>query len=1032
MAPMDLGSIRARLDNLSGETYWRTLDELAEAPEFQAFVHEEFPDRAPDLANPLSRRQFLRLMGASLAFAGVSGCGGSPSELIVPYVRKPDDAVIPGKPLFFATAMAIAGFATGLLVESHLGRPTKIEGNPLHPASLGATDAYAQASILTLYDPDRSNALTYAGRIRPWSQFQLAAQKLRSQRLKGTGEGLRILTGTITSPTLASQLRALLDEFPAAQWHQWEPAGRHHTRAGALLAFGQPVGVQYRIDQADVILTLDGDPLTCAGGNLRYVRDFAQRRRPVAGGLGMNRLYAVESTPSSTGAAADHRLALAMNQMEEFARRVAAAVGVKVTAPPASAAAAATERWISAVARDLLQHRGASLVIAGEPEPPAVHALAHAMNAELGNVGKTVVYSEAVEAVPVDEIASLRELVEAMNAGAVDTLIIAEGNPAYTAPADFRFAEALQKVRLRIHRGLFFNETSALCHWHIPAAHYLESWSDARAYDGTVTIVQPLIAPLYRGKTAHELLAAFSQAPQQTSYEIVRGYWRGRFGKSEEAFESFWRQSLHDGIVEGTALPAKQVTLKLVDLVESGKRETEKGKEGESSASQNPKPEIQNQKSLELVFRPDPSVFDGRFANNAWLQELPKPVTKITWDNVAQISPATAERLGLNYHLGAKGGTVYTEVIELSFAGRSLRAPAWIVPGHADDSITVHLGYGRQRAGGVGSRIGFDAYGLRTSEAIWFGQGLTVRQTGDVYPLAQTQTHHQMEGRELVRAGTSEQFLKDPNFAHKMKHGMEPNPSLYPEYKYDDNAWGMAIDLSLCIGCNACVVACQAENNIPVVGKEEVLRSREMHWLRIDSYFKGPPENPETYYQPVPCMHCEKAPCELVCPVAATSHSAEGLNDMVYNRCVGTRYCSNNCPYKVRRFNFLQYSDWETESLKPMRNPDVTVRSRGVMEKCTYCVQRITSARIEADKEGRRIRDGEVVTACQQACPAQAIVFGNINDPASVVHKQKADPRNYALLEELNTQPRTTYLAALRNPNPELVNKASAGKKQHG
>jgi molybdopterin-containing oxidoreductase family iron-sulfur binding subunit len=388
--------------------------------------------------------------------------------------------------------------------------------------------------------------------------------------------------------------------------------------------------------------------------------------------------------------------------------------------------------------------------------------------------------------------------------------------------------------------------------------------------------------------------------------------------------------------------------------------------------------------------------------------------------------------LGLNYNIGAKGGTVYTEVIELSFAGRSLRAPAWIVPGHADDSITVHLGYGRQRAGGVGSRIGFDAYGLRTSEAIWFGQGLTVRQTGDVYPLAQTQTHHQMEGRELVRAGTSEQFLKDPNFAHKMKHGMEPNPSLYPEYKYDDNAWGMAIDLSLCIGCNACVVACQAENNIPVVGKEEVLRSREMHWLRIDSYFKGPPENPETYYQPVPCMHCEKAPCELVCPVAATSHSAEGLNDMVYNRCVGTRYCSNNCPYKVRRFNFLQYSDWETESLKPMRNPDVTVRSRGVMEKCTYCVQRITSARIEADKEGRRIRDGEVVTACQQACPAQAIVFGNINDPASVVHKQKADPRNYALLEELNTQPRTTYLAALRNPNPELVNKASAGKKQHG
>ena len=1034
---INLASIRNRLSGLQGETYWRTLDELAGSPDFEEFVRSEFPEQAPNLADPLSRRQFLRLMGASLAFAGLSACAPAPAELILPYARKPDETLVPGKPLFFATAMTVAGLATGLLVESHLGRPTKIEGNPLHPASLGATDAYAQASILTLYDPDRAPSLTYAGRIRPWSRFQIAAQEARSNKLQAKGEGLRILTGTVTSPTLAAQLRALIDEFPAAKWHQWEPAGRHHTRAGALMAFGEYVGTQYRVDQADIVLALDADLLACNPGHLRYARDFAQRRRPAAGQAGMNRLYAVESTPSATGASADHRLPLPMLQMEEFARRLAARVGIKGTAARGPVADS-VENWIGALARDLLQHRGSSLVIAGEQQPPAVHALAHAMNAALGSVGRTVVYTEPVEAAAVDEIASLRELVEEMNAGVVDMLVITEGNPVYTAPADFRFAEALQKVRLRVHRSLFYNETSALCHWHVPATHYLESWSDARAYDGTVTIVQPLIAPLYSGKTSHELLAAFSRAPERTSHDIVREHWRSRFGRSEEAFESFWRRSLHDGVVEGTAFKPKSVSLRL-----DGSRPRDQRSEVSSQKSEvrdqkspdvgpeNRKPEIQSPKSLEIVFRPDPSVFDGRFANNAWLQELPKPLTKITWDNAALVSPATAERLDLGYAMGAQGGTGYADMIELSFGGRSLRAPAWIVPGHADDSITVHLGYGRLRAGGVGNRIGFDAYGLRTSEAIWFGQGLTVRKTGERYPIAQTQTHHRMDGRELVRAATFEQFRKNPDFVHDAKHGTEPNPSLYPEYKYDGYAWGMAIDLSLCIGCNACVVACQAENNIPVVGKKEVLRSREMHWLRIDSYFKGPPENPQTYYQPVPCMHCEKAPCEVVCPVAATAHSAEGLNDMVYNRCVGTRYCSNNCPYKVRRFNYFQYADWEAPSLKAMRNPDVTVRSLGVMEKCTYCVQRISHARIEAEKAGRRIRDGEVVTACQQACPTQAIVFGDINDPASRVHERKSDPRNYALLEELNTQPRTTYLAAVRNPNPELENK-SESKDQHG
>ena len=1015
---IDLAAVRARLSSLRGETYWRALDELAESPAFQEFVQDEFPEQAREWADPLSRRQFLRLMGASLAFAGLTACGRAPEELIVPYVTNPDEIVVPGKPLFFATAMTVAGLATGLLVESHLGRPTKIEGNPLHPASLGATDSYAQASILTLYDPDRSSALTYSGTILPWSNFRAAAEGVRRRRFETKGDGLRILTGTVTSPTLAMQLGALLEEFPAAKWHQWEPAGRHHTRAGALLAFGEYVETKYRVDQADIILAMDADPLTCNLGNLRYVRDFAQRRRPIAGDVGMNRLYAVESTPSATGAMADHRLPLRMSQMEQFARRVAAKVGI--SAITAGEMSPSIENWIDVLVRDLLQHRGSSLIIAGEQQPPVVHALAHAINGVLNNSGKTVVYTEPVEAEPVDEIASVAELVQAMNAGAVDTLIITEGNPVYTAPADLRFAEALKKVRLRVHRSLFYNETSALCHWHVPAAHYLESWSDTRAYDGTVTIVQPLIAPLYAGKTGHELLAAFSQAPERSSYEIVRGYWRNRFGKSEEAFERFWRQSLHDGIVEGTAYFPKPVSLNVTRI--AGAFAPADSRTGTEDA-----------KSLEIVFRPDPSVFDGRFANNGWLQELPKPLTKITWDNAALVSPATAERLGLGYIIGSKGGVAYADVVELSFRGRAVLAPAWIVPGHADDSVTVHLGYGRLRAGRVGTRLGFDAYGLRTSEAIWFGHGVTLRKTGDTYPLAQTQMHHQMHGRDLVRAGTLEQFLQEPwDFAHKTKHGIEPNPSLYPEYKYEGYAWGMAIDLSVCVGCNACVVACQAENNIPVVGKEQVMRSREMHWLRIDSYFKGSPENPETYYQPVPCMHCEKAPCEPVCPVAATVHSAEGLNDMVYNRCVGTRYCSNNCPYKVRRFNFFEYADWDTPSLKAMRNPEVTVRSRGVMEKCTYCVQRITNARIEAEKEGHPIRDGELVTACQQACPTQAIVFGDINDSTTLVYKRKKDPRNYALLEELNTQPRTTYLAAVRNPNPELEDKSKEPNKEHG
>ncbi len=1004
---LDLASIRARLSEARGQRYWRSLEELAETEVFQAFLHREFPHQASQWLDPLGRRQFLQLMGAALALAGLSACTPAPAEKIMPYVRAPED-IVPGKPLYFATAMSLGGFATGLLVESHMGRPTKVEGNPDHPASLGATDAFAQASVLTLYDPDRSQAVTYLGRIRPWSAFlQELLARLEGQRAR-QGAGLRILTETVTSPTLADQLRAILTQFPAAKWHQYEPVGQDNSRAGSLLAFGEDVFARYHVENADVILSLDADFLSSFPGHLRYARDFARRRRISTQRPEMNRLYTVQSAPSLTGANADHRLPLRASGIEALARAVATKLGLQV-APGAALPEGVPIPWIDAVVADLQRHRGSGLILVGEGQPPVVHALGHAMNQALGNVGNTVSYTAPVVAQSVDQTALLRELVEDLEAGHVEILVILGANPVFTAPADLRFGERLAKAQLRVHLGLYQDETAALCQWHIPEAHYLETWSDTRAYDGTVSIVQPLIAPLYHGKSAHELLAAFSNQPDRSGYDIVRDYWRGQNPSAD--FEQRWERALHDGLIAGTALPPKAVALRAVEEWAAAG-----GAQG-SPQSSAPGP----QPPLELVFQPDPSIFDGRFANNGWLQELPKPLTKLTWDNAALLSPATAQHLGLEYKLGMHGGEAFADVVELQYQGRTVQAPIWIVPGHADDCITVYLGHGRTRAGKVGTGTGFNAYSIRTSDAPWFATDLEIRKTGAQYPLACTQLHHNMDGRDLVRTATLEEYRRRPDFAHEEAHEPTDTLSLYPPVEYKGYAWGMAIDLSTCIGCSACVVACQAENNSPIVGKTEVMRGREMQWLRIDAYHKGEVGNPETYFQPVPCMHCEHAPCELVCPVAATVHSAEGLNDMVYNRCVGTRYCANNCPYKVRRFNFLQYSDWNTSSLKLLRNPDVTVRSRGVMEKCTYCVQRINAARIKAEKDRRQIRDGEVVTACQAACPTEAIVFGNINDANSRVAKLKAESRNYGLLAELNTRPRTTYLAALRNPNPDLA-----------
>ncbi|HEX9076081.1 MAG TPA: TAT-variant-translocated molybdopterin oxidoreductase, partial [Anaerolineae bacterium] len=901
---LDVPSIRERLSRATGKEYWRSLDELADTPEFREFIHREYPRYAPVLDTSVDRRQFLKILGASLALAGLTACGlGAPAEKIIPYVNQPE-GVEPGKPLYYASAMTLGGYATGILVESHTGRPTKIEGNPDHPASLGATDAFTQASILALYDPDRSQGVTLNGQNRTYdgflSQFRTEVDAQRAVK----GAGLRILTETVTSPTFKDQMRRLLLAFPQAKWHQYEPATRDNVRAGAHLAFDEYVESIYHLDQADVILSLDSDFLMTGPGSLRYVHDFAARRRVEPGqGTNMNRLYVIESSPSITGAKADHRLPLRASDIEAFARAVAVALNVPGIAP-GTLPSSVPPKWIPALVRDLQNHPGKSIVMAGESQPPVVHALAHAMNAALGNVGKSITYTDPVEANPIDQLGSLRELVGDLAAGRVELIMLIGCNPVYNAPADFHFADRLSQARLRVHSGLYQDETAAACQWHIPQAHYLEAWSDARAYDGTVSIIQPLIAPLFSGKSIHEVLGALGDQSQTPGHDIVRNFWKTQHPGSD--FDVFWRKVLNDGIVPNTAARSRTPILKT----------------GWGNPAAVPAPPAPAGSNLEIVFRTDPSVYDGRFANNGWLQELPRPLTRLTWDNAILVSPTTAQRLGLDHDIAGEGGehgAARTDIVELQYQGRTLRSPIWITPGQPDDSITVFLGYGRIAAGKVGSGIGSNAYSLRTSTGLWFDRGLELHKTGEKYELASVQQHNMMEGRGLVRSVTLDDFVKNP---HSVQEGEPENaPSLYPAVKYEGNQWGMAIDLSTCVGCNACVLACQAENNIPVVGKDQVLKAREMHWLRIDTYYKGTVENPETYFEPVPCMHCETAPCEVVCPVEATVHDSEGLNEMVYNRCVGTRYCSNNCPYKVRRFNFLQYSDWNTRSLKGMRNP---------------------------------------------------------------------------------------------------------------
>jgi len=1011
---LDLAAVRAKLRDKSGKQYWRTLEELSDDPHFEELLHREFPRQASEWDESVDRRDFLKLAAASLAFAGMAaGCGRQPEQFIVPYVKQPDGLIL-GKPRYYATAMPFGADAVGVLVESHEGRPTHVAGNPDHPSSLGSTDVITQASVLNLYDPDRAQTVTNVGEIRTWSEFLEAAGAAVAKAKTLNGAGFRILTGTVTSPTLAAQIQSVLKQIPGSKWHEWEPAGSDGPREGAKLAFGRYVNTVYRPEKADAILSLDSDFLASGPGHIAYMKQFYSRRKLTGPADTMNRLYVVEPTPSVTGSSADHRLPLRASEVEQFARALAAKLGLGGS----GTLEAAAQKWLDAAAGDLQKHRGSCLVVAGEFQPAEVHALAHAINTSLGNVGSTLYYTEPVEANPVNQLDSFTDLCADMDAGKVDTLLIFGSNPVYDAPHNFDFTTKLQKIAMSVHVSTHFDETAEYSQWHIAESHFLETWGDARAFDGTVSVIQPLIAPLYRTHTPFDVLAAFTDKQGVTAYDAVRDRLKASAGARDP--EKFWRKTLNDGIVANSAYPPISIAPKF-------------------NPASLPPAKTPPAGQIEFIFRPDSNVYDGRYANNGWLQELARPVTKLVWDNAALVSPKTAESFQLTQRAAARGGEhgqIVTNVIDISLSNSKVTAAAWILPGQADGVVVLPLGYGRKNAGFTGSNKGFNAYMVRTSGALWMASAGAdvIKKTGEDYPLACTQYHFQMESkRKILSAGTLEEYRKNPAFAHEGDEQPPKEMSLYKEFSYPGYAWGMAIDLNNCNGCNACVVACQSENNIAVVGKDQVMRGREMHWIRIDRYYKVQTEtgdpggqdydalaNPETFFQPVPCQQCENAPCEQVCPVGATVHSAEGLNDMVYNRCVGTRYCSNNCPYKVRRFNFLRFQDWETPSLKLQRNPEVTVRSRGVMEKCTYCVQRINNARIEAEKQNRPIADGEIVTACESACPSQAIVFGNANDPTSRVAKLKAQTRNYAILGELNTRPRTTYQAAVRNPNPEL------------
>jgi molybdopterin-containing oxidoreductase family iron-sulfur binding subunit len=981
------------IGNQTGPKFWRSLNELANTPKFQQWVAREFPEGAADIMNGNSRRNFLQLMAASMGLAGLTSCR-RPVEKILPHAKS-FEGITHGNSLHFATAMPMAGRAMGLLVESFEGRPVKIEGNPGHPGSRGAANMQAQAAVLSLYDPDRAMDVLEDGKKGSWEGFAKAVGA--SPDL----QGLRVVSSYVNSPTLAGLRAQLLAKSPTAKWVEYEPVSDETILEGSRIAFNDSLRPLYDFKKANVVVALDSDFLQLDNRSLGWVKDFSARRSPAHhepaapaaaehAAPGMNRLYAIESNYSLTGATADHRLRVKPSDVANFvfdlARELGAITGLKVLGQQ--------DKFIKALAKDLNANKGKSIVLAGPRQPAVVHAVVALINQTLANAGETVSYSKE----ELRSTAALAELVKDINAGAAKSLLILGGNPVYNAPADLGFAGALKKIGNSVYLGPEVNETAAACKCSLPESHFLEAWGDAADSDGTVSIVQPLIEPLFGTKSAAEVVGFLVNGKWQSGYELVKAQWK--------LADAAWKKALHDGI----AAPAPAASKPAGDKtrVEAAVNSAPKAKPG-----------------LEVAFFPSANLFDGRFANNAWLQETPEPMTKIVWDNVALMSPKTAKEMDVAETLDNVG--MFGKKVAIEIDGRKVEAPVLVMPGHADGAVSLTLGYGRTAIGRVGKGIGYNAYAVRGSSTMGFATGVSVRKIDGTHYLVTTQEHHNQDGRPIVKENTEAGYAKNPHFATHDEEHVELF-QLFDSYDYSKGSqWGMAVDLNACIGCNACMVACQSENNVPVVGKDQVAKGRDMHWIRLDRYFTGAEEDPQVVYQPMACQQCENAPCESVCPVAATIHSPEGLNDMAYNRCVGTRYCANNCPYKVRRFNYLNFHKDLEEIQKMVHNPDVSVRMRGVMEKCTYCVQRIQEAKIKAKAEGRArgeagpYKVGEVLTACQQTCPADAITFGDINDPNSKVAKLKKDHRNYTLLHELNVKPRTTYLAKLRNPNPELA-----------
>jgi MoCo/4Fe-4S cofactor protein with predicted Tat translocation signal len=1017
------------IGNQTGKKFWRSLNELASTPKFKEWLVQEFPEGATDLIDTGSRRRFMQLMAASMGLAGLTACR-RPVEKILPYA-KGVEGLVHGAPQHYATVMNVAGQAHPLVVEAIDGRPVKIEGNRKHPLSNGAANAWAQASILSLYDPDRSQKVLEKGKASTWEAFQAAAKAT----FVGDGEGVRVLSGSLLSPTLAGLRAALIAKHPKAKWVEYEPINEDSALAGAELAFGDRLRPHFNLSKADVVVSLDCDFLQLDNPGLNVIRDFAKRRKAVdsavpaghgtehkaashkadehkagehkvddhkaeepkaaapvvaaapaaapAASAGesstINRLYVVENNFTLTGAQADHRLRLRAADVQAFAADLAREVAAL---PQGLKILGQSDKFIAALAKDLLAHKGRSIVLAGPRQPAAVHALAAVINQTLGNIGETVSYTRPGRE---SSATAITDLAKEMGAGQVKTLVVLGANPLYTAPADLEFAAKYKAIATTIHLGFEVDETAAASTWHLPESHALESWGDAVAADGTISLQQPLIEPIFPTKSVIEVVA-LALGQTASAYELVKS--------QSKLDDPAWRQALHEGFVAGTQAPLAKPAAN--------------SKAVEAAIAAAPKPAA----GLEVVFAPSASAFDGRYANNAWLQEAPEPMTKIVWDNPALVSPKTAKELKLE-----EGSVI---VVERN--GRKVEAPVLVQPGHADNSVTLSLGYGRTSVGRVGTGVGYNAYLLRTADAMGFGTGVNITKSPRTYALVTTQEHHDQAGRPVVREATVEKYKEEAHFASHEDAHIELF-QLFDSFDYSKgNQWGMVVDLQSCIGCNACLVACQSENNIPVVGRDQVSKGREMHWIRLDRYFTGTEDDPEVVHQPMACQQCENAPCESVCPVAATVHSPEGLNDMAYNRCVGTRYCANNCPYKVRRFNYFNWHKDLEEVGKMVFNPDVTVRMRGVMEKCNYCVQRIQEVKIAHKVDGRKpIKDGDVLTACQQTCPAEAISFGNINDPESAVSKMKKNNRNYTLLHELNIKPRTTYLAKVRNPNPELA-----------